>query len=634
MQIKSVILYNDSDETRQLNFELGRVNLITGDSDTGKSALIPIIDYCLGNSEFEVPEGIIKEKVSWYAVLYQVGNMQTFIAKPKPKHGNREHNAVFIVNERINIPDKKDLGINSNDDDIRDRLSELLRQSLTLPTLNYAKAKKLKVTIEYARFYLFQKIKVLVNDEILFDKQQQDYKTIKETLPYFLGAVNENELESQENCAEISRTLNKNKEWLKKHKSNRERYQNRTTNFFVQAQRLGLIERGLLTKNISVDEMVAMLKNVCNWQSPESASVPVDDFEPQLRERLEQFEKERNEKRHELSLVESYINAVNGYTREAHEHQMMLQSINLFKDDLLSTNCPLCGSTLKQYIPSISSMQGALGHLSDNLKFTNRDELELNSHIKKLKQEISSMEKTIAEIRIELTKIAQAQKVRRDFFKRLEIEHGAIREFIGGFKEFLEGNQEIAVESEEKERVNSLELQYKNCSSQLGELKDILSHKLSSLNKKISQFASEINLSYQGNYLLNLETLEITMTDERHTRPISMKSMGGGLNTFGCHLITLLALHKHFIDEKSPVPNFLIFDQPIQGYRSVNSGNYDAEKISKMIELILHVCQNTGLQVILIEREQLPQENLYQVELHWTAERALIPDSWKNVSLS
>ncbi|MDY6994833.1 MAG: hypothetical protein SVR94_19785, partial [Pseudomonadota bacterium] len=56
MQIKSIILYNGKQEKpRQLNFKLGTVNIITGSSNTGKSTIIPIIHYCLGYSELELP---------------------------------------------------------------------------------------------------------------------------------------------------------------------------------------------------------------------------------------------------------------------------------------------------------------------------------------------------------------------------------------------------------------------------------------------------------------------------------------------------------------------------------------------------------------------------------------------------
>jgi len=42
MQIKSLVLYNNAGEKRLLTFQIGKVNIITGESKTGKTALIDI----------------------------------------------------------------------------------------------------------------------------------------------------------------------------------------------------------------------------------------------------------------------------------------------------------------------------------------------------------------------------------------------------------------------------------------------------------------------------------------------------------------------------------------------------------------------------------------------------------------
>jgi hypothetical protein len=48
-QIEKIILWPKKTglPPRVLRFELSKVNVISGDSRTGKSAIIPIIDYCL-----------------------------------------------------------------------------------------------------------------------------------------------------------------------------------------------------------------------------------------------------------------------------------------------------------------------------------------------------------------------------------------------------------------------------------------------------------------------------------------------------------------------------------------------------------------------------------------------------------
>ncbi|MCK0550977.1 hypothetical protein [Pseudomonas syringae] len=49
LQIRKLILWpKNGGAYRELEFEPGKVNIISGSSKAGKSAVIPIIDYCLG----------------------------------------------------------------------------------------------------------------------------------------------------------------------------------------------------------------------------------------------------------------------------------------------------------------------------------------------------------------------------------------------------------------------------------------------------------------------------------------------------------------------------------------------------------------------------------------------------------
>ena len=50
------------------------LNVITGRSSTGKSAIIEIFDYCTGNSENTVPDGIITDNVDLYFIVFEVNN--------------------------------------------------------------------------------------------------------------------------------------------------------------------------------------------------------------------------------------------------------------------------------------------------------------------------------------------------------------------------------------------------------------------------------------------------------------------------------------------------------------------------------------------------------------------------------
>ena len=45
------------------------LNIITGRSSTGKSAIIELFDYCTGNSENTIPEGVITDNAELYFVV-------------------------------------------------------------------------------------------------------------------------------------------------------------------------------------------------------------------------------------------------------------------------------------------------------------------------------------------------------------------------------------------------------------------------------------------------------------------------------------------------------------------------------------------------------------------------------------
>ncbi len=61
MKINSIHIYSNDGRRRDLAFHLSGLNVITGRSSTGKSALSEILEYLMGRSTFNIPEGVIRE---------------------------------------------------------------------------------------------------------------------------------------------------------------------------------------------------------------------------------------------------------------------------------------------------------------------------------------------------------------------------------------------------------------------------------------------------------------------------------------------------------------------------------------------------------------------------------------------
>ena len=101
--------------------------MITGKSSTGKSAIFEIVEYCMGRSSFNIPEGIIKDKVTWFAVLFSFESEEILVAKPAPSNGNLSCSKVmFRRGTNITPPAYHELQQNADDEYVTDILSEAI----------------------------------------------------------------------------------------------------------------------------------------------------------------------------------------------------------------------------------------------------------------------------------------------------------------------------------------------------------------------------------------------------------------------------------------------------------------------------------------------------------------------------
>ncbi len=78
--IKNIIIFNKNGEKRLVPLEQG-VNIITGESKTGKSALVEIIDYCLCSTRCTIPKGKITDFSHLYVLVMAIGDNTYVIAR-------------------------------------------------------------------------------------------------------------------------------------------------------------------------------------------------------------------------------------------------------------------------------------------------------------------------------------------------------------------------------------------------------------------------------------------------------------------------------------------------------------------------------------------------------------------------
>lgn len=644
MQIKSIVLYNYTGETRILPFKLGAVNIITGESRTGKSSIINIIDYCLGRSTFTIFEGVNRDVIAWYAILLQVGDTQVFVAKPPPKGQATSQSQGYIETaSNITVPVLKQLVFNTNDEGITKTLSGLIgiapNQTLGPAGLNLD---TFQATVQHTKYFLFQNQSLIANAKQLFWRQDEEGipRHIRETLPYFLGAVLDDRLMQM---AE-----------LEKYQQGLRRLQAKSREadaLFAKQTEIGqsLLEQaraaGLTKDLIPDDQVIAELRRIQAWEPSQTVDVADSPVE-KARLQLQSLNREFREKQTEIQEAEEYLRKEEGYSSAVVEHVDRLSAVQVFKAETPhSKSCPLCAAKLSNPTPTIAALKASLSEMQSNLNNVKRERPQLEEYLSGLRNQLESIREKVRAAGQRLTVLSQEQengKRVHDLELRAMRVVGAIDNYLTNV-DLVEDNAELRMRIERGKKYIQEFLE--NLSTD--EVDEIVESALSSISDSMSTWAEYLEMEHAG-YPHRLDRRKLTVVADRD-RLITMERMGSGENWLGCHLVCLLALHKFFLDRNRPVPHFLVLDQPSQvyfpqldsyrAYRELNGTVQDIGAIGgdelavlRMFALLFNVVAelSPNFQIIVTEHANLntPQFQQALVEDPWTGGRALIPRSW------
>ena len=91
-----IIWFGEADKPRILTFKKDKVNVITGNSSTGKSNIIGIIDYCLLSAKSNIVEPIVNEFTSWYGLEFSINGKDFSIARKRPELETASSDVLFL----------------------------------------------------------------------------------------------------------------------------------------------------------------------------------------------------------------------------------------------------------------------------------------------------------------------------------------------------------------------------------------------------------------------------------------------------------------------------------------------------------------------------------------------------------
>lgn len=640
MQIMDIVVYSHHGQRRVLSLKSGAVNIITGSSKTGKSALVDIVDYCFGASECKIPEGPIRRSVSWFGLRLQLDRGQAFIARrcPDPQFVSSE-DCFVDIGEEVIVPEVVSLRQTTNTKGLCALLTSWsgIQDNIHEPPIGQTRL-ALSANIRHALALCFQPQDEIIRRQQLFHGASDNFfaQALKDTLPYFLGAVDDQHVRKREELRRLREQLRACERQLSELKSLSGDGISKAAALLAQARDVGL-SRSMAN---SWKETIDALREV---GSTPIAAVHTDLPEKQEYSRLvaerNRLLEEQCRLRDEISSVRAFERDENGYSREASEQRARLTSIGIFEGSDPGHSCPLCSQVLPDAatVPAVAQVKVLLTDVSSRLEAVTRAAPQIEKAIAELDSRLQNVQSDLAKNRLEMEAIRrssdQLQKIEDDSAKRALI--------IGRISLYLESLPELPDTRAIEEQRHRLREQ---CSALEDELSDErimerIDSITSILGRRMTDWARDLELEH-SKFPLRLDLKKLTIVADTADGPVPMDRMGSGENWVGYHLIGHLALHEWFTERSRPVPRFLFLDQPSQVYfpaeKDIDGSmdlveEDDRQAVSRMFRFVFSVIEklSPNFQVVITEHADI-NEDWYQdaVVERWRGGLKLIPDDW------
>lgn len=639
MQIRELVLYGYNGKVRHLPFALGRVNIITGRSKSGKSVVGDIIDYCLGGDSCNIADGVVRDNVAWYGLLLQFERERVFVARKNPDKGQQTTGVCYIeVGEKIEAPEKCDFLSNTNVSGIEESLTRRIgiSENLNTPPVGQSRL-PLAANIRHALYYCFQGQDEIAAKNFLFHRQSDDFITqaIKDTIPYFLGAISEEAL-----ALENERSILKRKLTLEKRKLEENWYltrggSERVIALIGEARQAGLIDASIQIDYQNYQEMYSVLQTAMSWSPGKIGSNSGMDRLTFLQSKLQEIRDEFDEIGISLDNARKFVGDTTGYSGEAQHQKMRLESIGLFEQlNFNPGKCPFCSGALEQPLPSVEMIKNSIINLDKSIANVTREQPKLRAFISDLEQKREKKQEEIKALEAEIDGLYQ-QEDERARLRDINAQRGKV---VGRISLWIE-SMEDDTESEKQEQI------VKGIEKRIKEIDDILDRDsveerkqsaLSRIQVDMTEWAKVLQLEHCDNpYRLDLN--KVTVVVDKPERPVPLKQLGSGSNWVGIHLISYFALQQFFINANRPVPRFLFLDQPSQVYfpSELDEKQIDWNEVNKMYQFIIDRTNelNGKLQVIIVDHADLKEKSFrkYICENWWHTDKNLVPNDWYEV---
>lgn len=635
--ILQIAFFGVEGRLRTIDFIPDEVNVITGASGTGKSAIIDAIDYCLGSGDCGLP-WYVRGHAEAVAVHWIKDDLHLIVGRKIPKAGKGTAQMFVRTGKSLDLP--------STAEELEGRTPRetariIIERAFGIGDIEDADA-ELKshagqASIRHATPYLFLSGDVIVSKNTLLHDMNRAEKArdIIATMPYFLGAVDQESILAERRLRKLEAALNRLQREAKARERSQSRMTERSMALLSQAAAVGLAK--LPSADASDQALLDELREVVA-SDIETIESPGDDQFSELETERQYLISEIAGMRDRRRTLMRAIKEASGYETAVSGQAHKLALVDHLK--LNDRRCPVCDAETDVGQVMAEQIRASLEIVRSEVAAVDQIQPELIEQSSKLDDDISSksfrLREVEAQIRALIRQTEAASKAATLAQARALV--------IGRTSQFLE----TTVEDFEVPVVDFNSLQ-----DEIAELQDKVDPQA---KRDRLRDADNMISGYSTDMLKDLPT-EVPATDARmlfsaapklsliepeHRSVLSLAEIGSDQNYLSIHLALSFALQKHFETIRAPVPGILVIDQISRPYypeggdeKRLADMEIDSDR-SAMRQIVGFLFEETkrrtGLQVILIEHAYIDDDEKYvnATRERWTkaSGERLIPPDW------
>lgn len=566
--IDHIYIFSKDNEKRDVPFKPG-LNIITGTSKTGKSALIEIVDYCFASKFSNIPIGEISKFGYIYVVVLKFTTKYIVLARRRfDDDGNSKMYVIVETRDSFKQGIGNEYFNKHTPVSIKDARSQLEKHlNLVVTDMSISdeveSSKKRKASLRDLTSFLFQHQNLVANKHALFYRFDDYYKrqaTI-EAFPVLAGWVDDKYYSLKRELDECEKELKKKELNIKREENLLQDIEEEVQGYFKNYFSLN----GLyFDDSLSFDQLQKLKDNL-----PEITS---RSFTTQgILNEYNSLKIQREELSSQLHSINNQIKELEDSEQYAKEFQIGLKTLEVKSNNSNSTkkvyHCPLCAQSTADITKEMIALDEARENLSLELRQISNYAVSYQKQIDILKKEQYSIKNRIDKISSRITEIEIINK-------EIEGQNNITTQIL-----YAKAQIELRMDMLAKSQVT------KTDDYEIHILKD----KIAELNSKLSEFGIDSKYKFAFNFFrnnmniiaskLDFETLLkppnlefdfdafLLYHSSKNLGKISLNQMGSGANWLACHLSLFMTfLHFFSIEKHSCVPTFLFLDQPSQVY--------------------------------------------------------------------